>query len=243
MLLGNWFSRIVMPDTPEPYTVSRQVRLFRWLVRPAFRGLFHILSRVKVTGVENVPRQGAYLIVTNHISLYDPPFVTAFWPVAPEGVGAVDIWQRKGQSNLVRYYGGIPIHRGEYDRQVIEKLLAVLDSGRPLLISPEGGRSHKPGMRRAAPGVAFLAEKAGVPVVPVGVVGTTDDYLEHALHGKRPLLEMRIGASFRLDVAQDPGLARHTARQRNADRIMLQIAALLPPDYQGVYANDSILTA
>ena len=227
----------------EAYQVSRRVRLFRWLARPAFRGLYHILGPVKITGVENVPRQGAYLIVTNHISLYDPPFVVAFWPVAPEGIGAVDIWQRTGQSTLVRYYGGIPVHRGEYDRQMIEKLIAVLDSGRPLLISPEGGRSHTPGMRRASPGVAYLVEKAGVPVVPVGVVGTTDDYLERALHGKRPLLEMHIGVPFRLEGAQASGLVRRVVRQRNADRIMLHIAALLPPDYRGVYADDSILAA
>jgi 1-acyl-sn-glycerol-3-phosphate acyltransferase len=179
----------------------------------------------------------------NHISLYDPPFVLAFWPVAPEGVGAVDIWQRKGQSALVRYYGGIPVRRGEYDRQVIEKLIAVLRSGRPLLISPEGGRSHTPGMRRASPGVAYLVEKAGVPVVPVGVVGTTDDYLDRALHGKRPALEMNIGAPFRLSGDQEPGQPRRIVRQRNADIIMLQIAALLPPDYRGVYADDSILAA
>jgi 1-acyl-sn-glycerol-3-phosphate acyltransferase len=232
-----------MAGLPEAYTVTRRVRLFRWLARPAFRGLYHLLGSVKITGVENVPRQGAYLIVTNHISLYDPPFVTAFWPVAPEGVGAVDIWQRKGQSALVRYYGGIPIHRGEYDRQVMEKLISVLDSGRPLLISPEGRRSHQPGMRRAAPGVAFLVEKAGVPIVPVGVVGTTDDYLERALHGKRPLLEMRIGVPFRLESTQGSGLPRRVLRQRNADRIMLAIAALLPRDYQGVYADESILAA
>jgi 1-acyl-sn-glycerol-3-phosphate acyltransferase len=124
----------------------------------------------------------------------------------------------------------------------MEKLIAVLEAGKPLLISPEGGRSHKPGMRRAASGVAFLVEKTGVPIVPVGVVGTTDDYLERALHGKRPRLEMRIGAPFRLDPAQEAGVPRRILRQRNADRIMLHIAALLPPDYRGVYADESILT-
>jgi 1-acyl-sn-glycerol-3-phosphate acyltransferase len=120
-------------------------------------------------------------------------------------------------------------------------LLAVLNSGRPLLISPEGGRSHTPGMRRATPGVAYLVEKASVLIIPVGVVGTTDDYLQRALHGKRPRLEMHIGAPFRLESAQDSGLARRVVRQRNADRIMLHIAALLPSDYRGVYADESIL--
>jgi hypothetical protein len=62
------------------------------------------------------------------------------------------------------------------------------------------------------------------------------------LHGRRPALEMRIGAPFWLDGEPRTGVAPRVVRQRNADRIMLHIAALLPPDYRGVYADDSILT-
>lgn len=219
------------------YRVSYHARLFRAVFRPIFRAIFHLLSQVCMTGLENVPRQGAYLIAINHVSLFEPPLMLAFWPVAPEAVGASDIWERRGQSLLATLYGGIPVHRGEYDRQLIEKIRTVLRSGKPLLIAPEGGRSHQPGMRRALPGAAFVLEKVLVPVVPVGVVGTTDDFLQLALHGKRPQLEIRIGAPFYLPVVETKGRDRREERQHNADLIMEKIAELLPVEYQGVYSQ------
>jgi 1-acyl-sn-glycerol-3-phosphate acyltransferase len=222
----------------EEYSVQNRVRIFRIIGRPIFRGIFHLLSRVRITGLGNVPKSGAYLIAMNHVSLYDPPFVLAFWPVAPEAVGASDIWKKRGQSFLAAYYGGIPVHRGEYDRQVIDILCRVLRSGYPLVIAPEGGRSHKPGMRRALPGVAFIVEKTGVPVVPVGITGTTENFLQLALSGKRPLLEMTIGEPFHLPAAGQTGTNRREHRQYSADLIMEKIASLLPPEYQGVYGED-----
>ncbi len=229
----------------EEYTVPNRVRMFRTIARPIFRGIFHLLSRVRITGLGNVPKGEAYLIAMNHVSLYDPPFALAFWPEAPEAVGASDIWKRRGQSFLAGSYGGIPVYRGEYDRQVIETLCRVLRSGYPLLIAPEGGRSHTPGMRRALSGVAFIVEKTGVPVVPVGITGTTEDFLQLALSGKRPLLEMSIGEPFNLPSAEHSGTSRREHRQQNADLIMKKIASLLPPEYQGVYGEnvDSFQTA
>jgi 1-acyl-sn-glycerol-3-phosphate acyltransferase len=179
------------------------------------------------------------MIAINHVSLYEAPFMLAFWPVAPEAVGAVDIWQKRGQSTLARIYGGIPVHRGEYDRQLIDQMCAVLRSGRPLLIAPEGGRSHTPGMRQALPGVAFVVEKADVPVVPVGIVGSTDDFLARALRGKRPILEMRIGEPLRLPKHNNNDRStRRDTRQQNVDLIMKHIARLVPDEYRGVYADN-----
>ena len=218
------------------YKVQLRHRLARAVLRPAFRLLFHILSPVTIAGRENVPKKGAYLIALNHVSSYDPPFIIAFWPTAPEAAGAVEIWERSGQSILARMFGGIQVHRGQFDRQVLEKMIAVLQSGRPLVIAPEGGRSHTPGMRQAEPGVAYLADKAGVPVIPVGIVGTTDDYAEKAFRFKRPALEMRIGNPMRLPPVEGKGAARHSSLQANADILMREIAALLPPEYRGVYA-------
>jgi len=182
----------------RPYSVPVTNRIARRIFRPIFRLLFHLLSDVKIIGLENVPTSGAYLITINHVSTYEPPFVLAFWPIPPEGAGAIEIWERPGQSILVRIYYGIPVHRGEFDRQALEKMIDALNSGRPLLIAPEGGRTHEVGMRRALPGVAYLVEKTGVPVVPVGVVGATDDFMKYALRFNRPRLEMRIGQPFYL---------------------------------------------
>jgi 1-acyl-sn-glycerol-3-phosphate acyltransferase len=212
-------------------------RILRVIMRPIFRLLFHILSQVRIIGIENVPDNGAYLLAINHVSLYEPPFILAFWPTPLEAAGAVEIWERPGQNILIRLYGGIPVHRGDYDRNLIETMLAVLKSGRPLLIAPEGGRSHQLGMRRAHPGAAYVIDQANVPVVPVGIVGATDDFLDKALHGRRPLIEMHIGQPVNLPAIRGKGEQRRLARQRNVDLIMRRIAVLLPPEYRGVYTK------
>jgi 1-acyl-sn-glycerol-3-phosphate acyltransferase len=225
-----------MPETR--YHVPLHTRLGRAVSRPLFRGLFHVLSHVQIEGCKNIPPRGAYLIAINHISLFEPPLVLAFWPCAPEAAGAAELWSRPVISILARFYGGIPVHRQEYDRALLDTLVSVLRSGYPLLIAPEGGRSHKPGLRRAHAGVAYLVDAARVPVVPVGVTGSTDDFLDRGLRGQRPTIGMRIGAPLHLPPVEGRGAARRVSRQRNADQIMHQIAALLPLEYRGVYAQE-----
>lgn len=219
----------------KPYTVPIVNRIARRIFRPIFRLVFHLLSDVKIIGRENVPKHGPYLITINHVSLFEPPFILAFWPTPPEGAGAVEIWSRPGQAILVRLYHGIPVHRGDFDRQLLDTMIAVLKSGRPLLLAPEGGRTHHIGMRRALPGVAYIVDKTGVPVIPVGIIGTTDDFMNRALQLKRPRLEMRIGKPLILPQVEGKGAMRHEALQANADKIMQAIAELMPPEYRGVY--------
>ena len=221
----------------DAHSVPTRIHLARRILRPIFRLVFHALSQVTIKGIENVPARGAYLIAFNHISIFDPPLITAFWPVAPEVMGAAEVWQRPGQSLLARWYGGIPVHRDQYDRYLIDTALSVLRSGYPLVIAPEGERSHTPGLQPAYRGVAFLMDKARVPVVPVGIVGCTEDFLDRALHGQRPLIEMRIGRPLVFSSVENLEISRRETRQQNTDAVMTQIAALLPPDYRGYYSS------
>lgn len=219
------------------YSVPVPNRIFRTTFRPIFRLLFHLLGGVKITGRGNVPKRQPYIIAINHVSLYEAPFLVAFWPVPPEIAGAVEIWSKPGQNILAQCYYAIQVHRGEYDRELFDKAISVLQSGRPLLIAPEGGRSHAIGMRRAFPGIAYLVEKTGVPVVPVGIVGSTEDYFDRAIHLKRPTLEMHIGKPITLPPIPGKGAERREALQANADKVMVAIAELLPPEYRGVYQS------
>jgi 1-acyl-sn-glycerol-3-phosphate acyltransferase len=140
-------------------------------------------------------------------------------------------------------YGVTPVHRGDYDRALMDWILRVIRSGKPLLIAPEGGRSHVTAMQRAKPGIAYIIEETHVPVVPVGLVGTTDDFWKRARRGEKPNLEMRIGKPFQLPPIQERGAARHEARQRNADLVMSHLAGLLPEEYRGVYAESALPAA
>ncbi|MDA1329724.1 MAG: lysophospholipid acyltransferase family protein [Chloroflexi bacterium] len=197
--------------------------------------MFHILCHIEISGLENVPLGSSYIIAHNHISLFEPPLVLSFWPEIPEAIAGADVFERPGQKIMVRAYRAIPVHRGEYDRLVIDTMLEVLTVGRPLLIAPEGGRSHVPGLRRARAGVAYLVDRANVPVVPVGIIGTTDDLLKRALRGKRPRLQMNIGKPFSPPPIAGRGKQRREARQGNADMVMERIAELIPEAYRGVY--------
>jgi 1-acyl-sn-glycerol-3-phosphate acyltransferase len=223
------------------YRVPWGIQLIRPTLRAAFRMLFRILGRVKITGIENVPFNQAHIVAANHISIFDPPLLVAFWPETPEVIGASDVFERTGQGLLVRWYGVIPVHRGDYDRTLLETTINVLKSGRPLVILPEGGRSHETAMHHAKPGVGYIIEHANVPVLPVGLVGTTDDFWQRAKRGGKPLLEIRIGRPIHFPPMTEKGAARREARQQYADLVMSHIAGLLPPEYRGVYAGSAII--
>ncbi len=230
-----------MAKSAQPvYRVPLHSRTARFLFKPVFRGLFHVLAPITITGVENIPFKQPYLVTFNHVSMYDPPFIVACWPEMVEILGASDVWKKPIEGAFAWLYHGIQVHRGEYDRVVFDKALSVLESGRPLLMSPEGGRSHVTALRRAKPGLAFIIERANVPVLPIGIVGTTDDFFDKAIRGKRPALEMHIGKAFHLPALSGAGEERREARQRNADLVMAYIAGLLPESYRGVYANQAI---
>lgn len=223
------------------YQVPLFSRICRFLFKPVFRGLFHILASIKITGIENIPFKQPYVATFNHISIYDPPFVVACWPEMLEIMGASVVWDMPIEGIFARMYHGIQVHRGEYDRVVFDKVLSVLQSGRPILMSPEGGRTHVTALRRAKPGLAFIIERAGVPVIPIGIVGTTGDFFAQLRAGKRPQLEMHIGRPIHLATLTGTGDARRESRQRNADLVMAHIAGLLPEHYRGVYADQAIL--
>ncbi|NOH00964.1 MAG: 1-acyl-sn-glycerol-3-phosphate acyltransferase [Chloroflexi bacterium] len=225
------------------YRIPLHIKVNRLFLRPAFRALFRILGRVQVIGTENIPFGEPYVIAMNHISIFDPPLLVAFWPEATEVVGAADVFAKKGQGPLLTMYGVIPVHRGGYDRALLEKMTAILKAGRPLAIAPEGGRSHEPAMRRALPGIGYVIEHAQAPVVPVGLVGTTDDFWRRAKRGEKPRLEMRIGKPVHFPPVTQKGIERRELRQHNADLVMRHIAGLLPEEYHGVYAGQAIRSA
>jgi 1-acyl-sn-glycerol-3-phosphate acyltransferase len=222
------------------FHLSSWVRLRRSTMRAGMRLLFRALASVRLTGLENVPRGTAYLAAVNHISIFDPPFMLAFWPEILQAIGAVDVFDKPFQGELLKMYGTVPVHRGQYDRELMEAVLRMLRSGYPVMIAPEGGRSHAFAMRRAKPGVAYLVDEASVPVVPVGILGTTDDLLKRRKHGERPALELHVGKPFVLPPVEGRGEQRRSARQRNADLVMLHIADLLPAGYRGVYADSAL---
>lgn len=225
----------------EAYRVPLRFRISRPILKTVFRGIFRILARIKISGRENIPLGKPYVVAMNHVSIYDPPLAGAFWPEQLEIIGASDVFEKPGQGQILKAYGVIPVHRGDYDRVLFTKIISVIKAGFPLLIAPEGGRSHIPGLRRAMPGISYIVEQTRVPVVPVGIIGTTEDFWQRARRGEHPHLRLNIGKPIALPEITAKGTEKHEARQRNADLVMRIVAGLLPEEYRGVYAGSTIL--
>jgi len=216
------------------YKVPVRNRIARSIIRPVFKFLFTLISRIELNGFENIPQE-PYILVFNHVSLFEAPLIVAFWPIFPEVLGASDVWNRPGQNILARSYGGIPIDRGEVDRTAMHKMVAAVLSGKSLMIAPEGGRSHSPGMRKAKSGITYLFDKTQAVIVPVGLVGATDDFLAKALRGKRPRVSLTVGEPFLLPEMEEDGKSGSDLRQEKVDYVMKKIAELVPAEYRGYY--------
>lgn len=221
----------------EGYRVPLGIRISRRFLRLFFKTLFHLLGKVKLSGLENIPDHNRYVIVFNHVSLVEVPFIAAFWPVIIEIIGAMAVWERGYQGLVAKMWAGIQVDRTQFDREVFKQVKAVLEAEKPLMISPEGGRSHQPGLRRGKPGVAYIIDMADVVVLPVAVVGNTYDFITQGFRFQRPTIEMKVGEPFRVPPVEGRGEERRANRQKNTDIIMARLAALLPEDYRGVYAD------
>ncbi len=211
-------------------TASRSVYA---AVRAVFRFFTNLLFQAQVQGVEHVPRQGAFLVVVNHLSLTDPALIMVYCP-RQFVVFAADKWRRvPGIRHLVDAVGGIWVARGEADLSAIKQAVAMLRAGWALGMAPEGTRSKTQALQAGKSGAAYLASRTGVPIVPVALAGT-ERLSTNLRRLRRTPVRMVIGRPFRL-----PALARAHGEQldRYTDEIMCRLAALLPPEYRGVYAD------
>ncbi len=203
------------------------------LVRRVFQFLSWLLLRPVVIGLEHVPRDGAFVAVVNHLSIADPAVMYVHFP-RQMIVFVADKWRRVfGIRQLVETVGVIWVARGEADLSAIKQALTALRAGQPLGMAPEGTRSRARSLQPGKVGAAYLADRAGVPILPVAISGT-ERLTENLRRLRRTPVRMVIGPPFRLP---PNGRATGDVLAEYTDQVMCRIAALLPPEYRGVYAD------
>jgi 1-acyl-sn-glycerol-3-phosphate acyltransferase len=202
-----------------------------WVTRLVVRLALWMLTDCRVSGREHVPSTGAFLLVTNHLSMLDPP---VFMVAAPRKchVLVARRYCRGPVGLLMRRMPAIFVRRGQPDRSALAAALVVLRRGEALGIAPEGTRSRVGTLQRARPGAGFLARHAGVPIVPAAITGT-ETALRMLVRLQRPSIRVLFGPSFTLSSSESHPNANRDA----ADEMLRQVARLLPQRYRGAYAE------
>jgi 1-acyl-sn-glycerol-3-phosphate acyltransferase len=171
----------------------------------------------------------------NHLSRLDP--AVAYVTIDREDMTALVADKYKatpGISWLVNIFNGIWVNREDVDMKAIRAARDYLRSGGALGIAPEGTRSQTKALIQAKTGVAYLADKAQVPLVPIAIWGSERAFRDLA-HFRQAKINIRFGKPFNLEPLDR--MDRNGSLQRNTDEIMCRIAAMLPPEYWGEYAN------
>lgn len=131
----------------------------------------YFLFRIEVTGIENIPKKGAFVLCGNHISNYDPVTVGICCPRTIHFLAKKELYQKKSFAKLLSYLKTIPVDRNTTDMQAFKTAIKLLHTGEVIGIFAEGTRVKEGEETKAKNGVALFALMGEVPVVPVAISG------------------------------------------------------------------------
>lgn len=213
----------------KPPAAGAQPRFRPWLydlVRGVIRFLFLTLSHPRVIRPERWPAQGPAILAINHLSYFDGPMVLAMLPRRVRPMAADRLRRHFFFGPVMIASGAVFIHRDQMDRAAMRALLAVLEGGGCVAVAIEGTRSPDGKLREGKNGVAYLAAKSGVPLIPAAVWGTEQIWPAWRRF-RRTEVHLSLGKPMRLG-AQVLDVATLDETTRG---IVAGIAALLPARY------------
>lgn len=196
-----------------------------FIVRNSCKLFLKTYMGFRVYGKEKIPKKGAFILASNHVSHLDPPAMSAASPRRVHFMARrtlFDNWlfhQVVGRCNL------IPVDRDKGDIGAMKAAIRLLKSGKAIFLFPEGTRSETGEMNEAQPGIGYLSLMTGAPIVPAYVGGTDKALPKGAKRLTRTRISVYIGEMIdpkQLDLPSD----RKEAAQRLADHVVEEIKRL-----------------
>lgn len=226
-----------------------------------------LVAKIELVGQENIPTDGPNVVIVNHFSYLDPLILMARLPMNVRFMAAVEMTKIRFMSHLLRVFEGIPVWRGQVDREALKVAATHLENGGNIGVFPEGGiipelqervargekivdvpntKSRLPAILAAPrPGTAYVAVNTDAKLLPIALIGT--EQLEGNLKRfpfRRTRVQIKIGKPFG-PFAVDPAL-RGRAKRRELDAfgtVMMQhIAQLLPEQQRGDFTKNCTKT-
>jgi len=213
-------------DPRERKSFAFQATLFRKFLVAVLRQAFRLVMNMDVTGLENLPLDGPVVIACNHMTNFDVFPMQFSLPRPIFFMGKADLFKFPLMDVALRNLGAFPVYRGEKDAWAMRHARKVLEHGQTLGMFPEGTRSKGRGLGLAKTGTARMAIDSMSPIVPMVVTGTDRFFksFPRRAHVRVKLLPPLMPAPGETPLAL-------------TDRLMFSMAAALPEELRGVYAE------
>jgi 1-acyl-sn-glycerol-3-phosphate acyltransferase len=222
-----------MTETQKP----KRYWLFRFLVA-VVRAIVKILLKLEVEGAERLPRSGPVLLIGNHVNFVDPALGYIINQRYVKGMTAAETRGRFLFNFFAWGVDAIYVERGAPDRRALKACIEALDAGWALYLAPEGTRSGDGRLQKGLSGMTLVLLRAGthIPVYPIAYIG-----LEHFWPSikrlRRTPVRVVVGQPFY--VSPPEGRAHREVREQITAEMMGQIAAMLPVENRGLYAEQA----
>lgn len=214
------------------------------ILRAILITLCRVVLRMRIEGLENVPKTGPLIVVANHLHNADPLLISIAVPRPVHYMAKKELFAVPVIGRIIRLGGAFPVDRGTADRAAIRTADLTLKQGIAVGMFPEGTRSKTGALKFALPGAAMIAQLTGAPVLPVTITGSerlpfngeTHRPDRQASHARRRRgVTITIGAPFTVPTRDDDG--HKLDRTEATNRLMVEIARRLPPEYRGIFAE------
>lgn len=175
--------------------------MLHYISRGIFRIILNLFFRMKVSGLENVPKSGGFIVAGNHVSFMDPPVVGSACSRKLNYMARHDLFFNPILAFWLNRVGAFPVERGKADISALKEAISRVRRQEGLLLFPEGRRleSGEEGVKAEA-GIGFLVEKLeGVPVIPVHVDGTQRALPKGAKFFSPARISVKFGRQIQID--------------------------------------------
>ena len=202
---------------------SRAFYMFGWfLVVPLFR----LYTRMTINGREHIPETGPFVLAPVHRSYVDTPIAGSLTRRRLRFMGKQEMWKNRQAGWVFSALGGFPINRGTADREAMRRAIAVLEAGEGLVLFPEGERKDGPTVQPLFDGAVYIAVKAGVPIVPVGIGGSAKVMPRRAKFLHPAKVHVEIGPAIPPPIAPAGGRLPRSAVSDHSDKLHTELQHL-----------------
>jgi 1-acyl-sn-glycerol-3-phosphate acyltransferase len=148
--------------------------LLYWTAHVVGQSASWALFRPKITGRENIPRTGGFIMASNHISYYDPPLLGSWQWRELYFFAKKELFLNPIFGKIITICNTLPVSRGTIDRVAISRAVEAIQNGNGLIMFPEGTRSRTKELLKPKPGVGLVAIGAGCPIIPTYLHGANN---------------------------------------------------------------------